>query len=770
MPPTKVSKDATSGALPPFTDRRPHTPFPRDKGLPPDEDESVSIGRDLVHHHLSESAGPPPSNSGIAVTVSLSPPEQKGKTIFLEDRTVVRKSLTKGGCFDSPVFAPLVSSTSDEYSYPDPFVLKAALQTLRNLNPGHRSVDGRESSRARSQTGPSAGAIASRRSSLASLGSRADIAGYVTDSSEREKQRQLDNATVIPTLSSGSRRQRRQPLHRELPGEKLPSAMKLTSRNISEGTESLEVMSRRDSHLTNRTKPLPQPPASRLEPHDGSPSAPTLPQPNRERSVIRPEIRRQGFSLYGIRQSLPGINVIKSVRVKNSARDRHASTSALQRGPLSARQSSEAFQAPDASVNQVRLPSPQVWRSDAQEREMRYTQTGPPAGHTQVSVAIPLLERSLPSSGRQQDDQGLLHPADNLSLYLKLATLPKWEKWIDPDAETTSRWYNRPNWGSGRARSVRQRGLGTSNPSSLGDGYLAMNAGPKDEERISGRKRTIDRLVHSVMQYEDRKLPPGNQSNNQGNPHGSFRGRYGRYLESWEARRRFLDAIENFYEKNLPHRSIPHADRWGKQIFALKADGFDTVAFHDEAAERAEDAGLLGWLTGSDFSFHVIPTSIAQRRTTGEQGHHHFERGGRSVRVPTELPDGCGSLVFVNNRTPSDRSLVFLIRPPWLIGTDELKDFVKAAPKWTPSSPAYLETREGQANLLQTQIYDECYANYCFFWCVSNLKHWVFGHFSPDFTRCASDRSMSDHAMMSSTREIPFRLKIAPPSIPLGTR
>ena len=80
-----------------------------------------------------------------------------------------------------------------------------------------------------------------------------------------------------------------------------------------------------------------------------------------------------------------------------------------------------------------------------------------------------------------------------------------------------------------------------------------------------------------------------------------------------------------------------------------------------------------------DFSFHVIPTSIAQRRTTGEQGHHHFERGGRSVRVPTELPDGCGSLVFVNNRTPSDRSLVFLIRPPWLIGTDELKDFVKAA-------------------------------------------------------------------------------------------
>lgn len=34
------------------------------------------------------------------------------------------------------------------------------------------------------------------------------------------------------------------------------------------------------------------------------------------------------------------------------------------------------------------------------------------------------------------------------------------------------------------------------------------------------------------------------------------------------------------------------------RIFAVSADGFDTVGFGDEAALRAEDAGLLGWVTG----------------------------------------------------------------------------------------------------------------------------------------------------------------------------
>jgi hypothetical protein len=86
-----------------------------------------------------------------------------------------------------------------------------------------------------------------------------------------------------------------------------------------------------------------------------------------------------------------------------------------------------------------------------------------------------------------------------------------------------------------------------------------------------------------------------------------------------------------------------------------------------------------------DFTFHVIPASIAERTTTGEQGHHHFERGGRSVHVPTELPDGCGSLALVNNQTPTDRSLIVVIRPPWLVGTSELKAFVEAAVSRIPT-------------------------------------------------------------------------------------
>lgn len=39
----------------------------------------------------------------------------------------------------------------------------------------------------------------------------------------------------------------------------------------------------------------------------------------------------------------------------------------------------------------------------------------------------------------------------------------------------------------------------------------------------------------------------------------------------------------------------------------MKADGFETVSYHDEAAERAEDAGLLGWLTGSVSDRFLVP-------------------------------------------------------------------------------------------------------------------------------------------------------------------
>lgn len=39
----------------------------------------------------------------------------------------------------------------------------------------------------------------------------------------------------------------------------------------------------------------------------------------------------------------------------------------------------------------------------------------------------------------------------------------------------------------------------------------------------------------------------------------------------------------------------PDRDR----IFALPANGFDTLEFFDENRDSAEDGGILGWLTGS---------------------------------------------------------------------------------------------------------------------------------------------------------------------------
>lgn len=35
------------------------------------------------------------------------------------------------------------------------------------------------------------------------------------------------------------------------------------------------------------------------------------------------------------------------------------------------------------------------------------------------------------------------------------------------------------------------------------------------------------------------------------------------------------------------------------RIFALPAPGFDTMEFFDEAADQADDLGLLSWLIGS---------------------------------------------------------------------------------------------------------------------------------------------------------------------------
>lgn len=51
------------------------------------------------------------------------------------------------------------------------------------------------------------------------------------------------------------------------------------------------------------------------------------------------------------------------------------------------------------------------------------------------------------------------------------------------------------------------------------------------------------------------------------------------------------------------------AESTAPSIFALPSPGFETVTYHDEAAARAEDAGLLGWVTGAVSRLPLIPDS-----------------------------------------------------------------------------------------------------------------------------------------------------------------
>jgi hypothetical protein len=147
-------------------------------------------------------------------------------------------------------------------------------------------------------------------------------------------------------------------------------------------------------------------------------------------------------------------------------------------------------------------------------------------------------------------------------------------------------------------------------------------------------------------------------------------------------------------------------------------------------------------------SFQVLSETVAPS-LRDQHGRSHFTRGGVRQRNTTELPDSCGSLVLVDTQIPMDRALIFCIRPPWLIGKQELQQFVQAnvsliwqrwifrlglilpglQPEWRRDSPEDLRSLRGQANLLQASIYDDCVKNHCFFFCVTNLQHWVFGHF-----------------------------------------
>lgn len=53
----------------------------------------------------------------------------------------------------------------------------------------------------------------------------------------------------------------------------------------------------------------------------------------------------------------------------------------------------------------------------------------------------------------------------------------------------------------------------------------------------------------------------------------------------------------------MPAHTVDRSRRWGDQLFALPAEGFETVEFVDEDGKSAYDGGLMRWLIGSVSSF-----------------------------------------------------------------------------------------------------------------------------------------------------------------------
>ncbi|WVR07660.1 hypothetical protein IAU60_004702 [Kwoniella sp. DSM 27419] len=240
----------------------------------------------------------------------------------------------------------------------------------------------------------------------------------------------------------------------------------------------------------------------------------------------------------------------------------------------------------------------------------------------------------------------------------------------------------------------------------------------------------------------------------------------GRYLKSWEEVGRGWDqAIMSFTVDNVPQRSIDVDNRWGPQIFALPADGYDTLEFYDEDLNVSEDHGLLSWITGTllqtvmstlnmlrytsrSFSFHLIPsprppgshlTSTSQVQTTN----------GLHPRGSTEnyLWEGMGTMVLVNKANHADRTMILEIRPPSIVNSGVIKAFARGSSvrEWWPIHGDSCLGDVGQANLLQAQVYDSCVQNEVRFFVVTNLTYWAFGEFSADYSRCTVSPVVERH-------------------------
>ncbi|OCF77290.1 hypothetical protein I204_01277 [Kwoniella mangroviensis CBS 8886] len=287
----------------------------------------------------------------------------------------------------------------------------------------------------------------------------------------------------------------------------------------------------------------------------------------------------------------------------------------------------------------------------------------------------------------------LITPADDLHSYLRYAEVQSWDRWpLTPASQ--------------------KRGLG-----------------------LWGGKRS---LGFDEMSWEwHRRLELAEEARIQG-----------RMLGSWEMQSRWEKGILDWLDENVPNYPIDMANRWGTQIFALPAEGFDTLEFFDETINQAEDYGLLSWVTGtllqtavstlhmlryssSTFTFHLIPSPRPPHLPHSSsppmtRGKNHF------------LWEGFGTMVLVNKNNDIDRAMILEIRPPSVVNSSVMKEFArgKNGEGWWGFHKDTCVGEVGQANVLQAQVYDDCIQNQCYFFAVTNLKYWVFGQFNSNWSRC----------------------------------
>lgn len=484
---------------------------------------------------------------------------------------VARRTTSSG--ISNPVNSETQQSTPTtiEYAFPNPFIATASLRARRALNPDHRYVRRRNSgqqgkmsrsSRAGTPSSPfSAGGSGDAGSRPRSLMSNAEDVS-VADSDRRIRQRLADNAIVIPSPSSPNAQNqqqrgnhRSQPLHREYSAGKLRPALRVVqaamdpmnqregNKDFGSGVETMQIESEMDIRLSDamrRAKPLPP-----------------RPPPTAIATETSGDIEARGhsrtFSLQSLRQSLPFIGSAM-----------HSSPSGHPRRPsqLGASGADTRLEIVAPSIDALSTPPP----------PSRLPFVSSSASRSVGTIQSPRLTQP-PGTARQRTQTAALKdPADNLNIYLRLAHLPKWTRWIDPDRHIQSRWHNTSNWGTGRAHHGSKDPTLPSVASEATDRRSGMVSSHSIGE-MSGRARTIDRLVQSVVTNQMcsiadsgsrddghperhvqslpsssssltaniQNLDPEKRESPADQPAGGAR----RFLKSWEVRRGFLDGIEN---------------------------------------------------------------------------------------------------------------------------------------------------------------------------------------------------------------------------------